>query len=418
MPLNRRAFEIASVVVALAIIGAMAWILTGAQGLLLANGQPVFGDFIAFWSAGRAALDGHAADVHNVETIRAYHQMAVPRVAYVAPWNAPPTFLLIAAGLAVMPYPVAALMFLATGAAIYFFAARKLLPDARALIFAVTLPAALYHLGTVQTGLLIAGVSGLALFWLDRRPLASGALVGLLAIKPHLALLWPLLLALTGRWRAFAAAAASTLAFVVLAGLAFGFETFGRFFANLAASQALISEQRITTPAYASLYASVLGFGAPHWIATTLQGVSAIAALAVFVRTVLVIPGLAKREPGTQRQPTTPWVPDRASRVRNDESSDALAPAAAAMCAATLLISPYLFFYDFTLLAVGAALLGAPRDRIELAAAVLAWGAGLSIAVGYIAPPPLCPLAAWVVLIVAFRRAGSAAPRSAQAQRR
>ena len=31
-------------------------------------------------------------------------------------------------------------------------------------------------------------------------------------------------------------------------------------------------------------------------------------------------------------------------------------------------MSPYLFFYDFTLLAVGAALLGAPRDRFELIA--------------------------------------------------
>jgi hypothetical protein len=76
----------------------------------------------------------------------------------------------------------------------------------------------------------------------------------------------------------------------------------------------------------------------------------------------------------------------------------------AALCAATLLATPYLFFYDMTLLAVGAALLGAPRDRFELAALVLAWSAGLSLALGYIAPLPLCPLAAWTVLIAAFRR--------------
>ena len=35
----------------------------------------------------------------------------------------------------------------------------------------------------------------------------------------------------------------------------------------------------------------------------------------------------------------------------------------AALCAATLLVSPYLFFYDFTTLLVGAALLGAPRFK-------------------------------------------------------
>ena len=80
-----------------------------------------------------------------------------PAFAFVAPWNSPPPFLLIMTPLALLPYPVAALLFLAGTAALYLFAARKLLPDARALLFAATLPAALYHLGTVQTGLLVAG---------------------------------------------------------------------------------------------------------------------------------------------------------------------------------------------------------------------------------------------------------------------
>ncbi|MGH6951274.1 MAG: glycosyltransferase family 87 protein, partial [Vitreimonas sp.] len=276
----------------------------------------------------------------------------------------------------------------------------------------------------VQVGLLIAGVSGLALYWLDKRPLAAGALVGVLAIKPHLALLWPVMLALTGRWRAFAAAAASTIVFVSIAGLAFGFDAYSRFLENLAQSQALISEQRITTPAYASLYASVLGFGAPHWVAIVLHGLSAVTALALFVGTLRVIPGLAKREPGIQGQRARPmisWIPDRAARVRNDSvdgHSAEWATQGAAMCAATMLMSPYLFFYDFTLLAVGAALFGAPRDRFELAAVVLAWSAGLSIALGYLAPLPLCPLAAWLVLIAALRRRGSAAPRPDPAQRK
>ncbi len=75
------------------------------------------------------------------------------------------------------------------------------------MIFAITLPAALYHPGSVQTGLYIAGVSGLALYFLDRRPIVAGLLVALLAIKPHLAILWPIFFALSGRWRAFIAAA-------------------------------------------------------------------------------------------------------------------------------------------------------------------------------------------------------------------
>jgi len=387
MLVNRRAIEIGAIVVAAILLGVMAYLLAGARGLVLANGQPLFGDFIAFWSAGRAALDGAAAQVHEVETIARYHQIAAPGSAYVAPWNSPPTFLLISSALAVLPYPAAALVFLLIGAAVYVYAARLVLPDARALIFALTLPAALYHLGTVQTGLLIAGVSGLALVWLDRRPLTAGALVGLLAIKPHLALLWPVLLALSGRWRAFAAATVSTIAFVVLAGTVFGFESYARFFEHLSASQEMISGQRITTPAYASLYASALGLGAPQGVALALQAASALAAVAALCWIVL----------STARRPL-----DDGCRVQG-----------AALCATTLLISPYLFFYDFTLLALGAALLGAPRDRFELAGAVLAWSAGLSIALGYLAPLPLCPLAAWLVLIAAMRRARSAGHRLA-----
>ncbi len=422
MHLNRRAFGIAAIAVALAIVGVMAWLLMGAHGLLLANGQPLFGDFIAFWSAGRAALDGRAADVHDVATIRAYHHLAVPSVAYVAPWNSPPTFLLLAAGLAALPYPIAALVFLGVGAAVYLVAARKLLPGA--MIFALTLPAALYHLGTVQTGLLIAGVSGLALYWLDRRPIVAGALVSVLAIKPHLALLWPLLLALSGRWRAFAAASAATAVFILAAGLAFGFEAYGRFFENLAASQALIGGQRITTPAYASLYASVLGFGGPQWLAVGLHALSALAALIVVVTLFRhgapPFPprqGTGGADAQTLQEHRRPSHPSRTSFATPSPGGEGMREQGAAMCAATLLVSPYLFFYDFTLLAVGAALLGAPRDRFELAAAVLAWGAGLSIAVGYVALLPLCPLAAWVVLIAAFRRRGSVAAHPAPARR-
>jgi hypothetical protein len=385
MLVSRRALELGAVFVAAGLVAVMIYLLLGARGLVLANGQPLFGDFIAFWSAGRAALDGAATEVHNVDTIARYHQLAAPGSEYVAPWNSPPPFLLIVSALALLPYPVAAIVFLMVSGAIYFYAARLVLPDARALIFAVTLPAALYHLGTVQSALLMAGVSALALVWLDRRPLTAGALVGLLVIKPHLAVLWPLLLVLSGRWRAFAAAAVSTIAFVVLAGAVFGFDAYGRFLENLGASQGMISDQRITTPAYASLYASALGFGAPQIVALVLQAVSALAAVGVAVSIFL----------------------------RSDRAAQG-----AALCAATLLISPYLFFYDFTLLALGAALLGVPRDRFELVAAVLAWSAGLSIALGYLAPLPLCPPAAWVVLIAAMRRAGSVGPRLAPAPQR
>jgi len=374
MLVSRRALEIGAVGVALSLLATFAVLLSQANGMVLANGQPVFGDFIAFWSGGRAALEGHIAEVHSRDLISQYHQQAAPGVAFIAPWNSPPTFLLIASALALMPYPAAAIGFLVLGGMLYIAAARALLPDARALIFALTLPAALYHIGTVQTGLVIAGVSGLALAWLDKRPRAAGALVGLLAIKPHLALLWPVMLAFSGRWRAFVAATLSTLAFVALAGLVFGFDAYLRFFETLRATQNLVTSQLITTPAYASLYASALQLGATPPIAIGVHAVSALAALILACRLFL-----------------------RGDRVTGG----------VALCAATLIALLYVFFYDFTLLAVGAALLGVPRTRLEMAAAVAAWSAGLSLPLSYILPLPYCTVAAWLVLLAASARARS-----------
>jgi hypothetical protein len=311
-----------------------------------------------------------------------YQQTIAPDVKYYAPWNSPPTFLLIACALALIPYPISATLFLVTTALLFGYAIRRFLPDGRALLFPATAPAVIYQIGTVQAGMLIAGISGLALYWIDKRPRLSGALVALLAIKPHLAIMWPLFLALSGRWRAFAAAAIAGIAFVALAGFTFGFDSYARWFESLANSQRLISEQRVTTPAYASLYANLLGLGASQTLAISLHALSAVGG--VITACILFRKG-------------------------------DIAIAGAALCAATLLVSPYLFFYDFTLLLIGAALLGAPRTPLDYAAAIFAWGAGLTVAIGGTIALPVCPVAAWLVLGAAFMRARSAAPLPAPA---
>lgn len=380
--MRRWVFETAAVLVAASLLLFFVSRAVGTENMTLPSGQPFFGDFMAFWSAGRAALDGHVAEIHDRAMLWPLQQSIAPDVKFYAPWNSPPTFLLIVCVLALAPYPVAAIAFLVGTALLFFWAIRQFLPDTRALIFPATAPAVIYQIGTVQAGMLIAGISGLALHWLDKRPRLAGALVGLLAIKPHLAIMWPLFLALSGRWRAFAAAAIATIAFVAFAGLVFGFESYERWFESLAASQSLITEQRVTTPAYASLYANLLGLGAPHAVALSLHALSAVAGV---VAACLVF-----------------------------RTKDA-ALGGAALCAATLLVSPYLFFYDFTLLLIGAALLGVPRTPLGYAAATLAWGAALSVAIGYYIALPLCPLAAWLVLGAAFMRARSAAPLPAQA---
>ena len=385
MSVKRWAFEVVAVLISASMLTYMLWRISGAENMTLPSGQPFFGDFMAFWSAGRAALDGHIADIHDRAMLWSYQQAVAPDVRFYAPWNSPPTFLIFVCLLALLPYPVAAIGFLVGTALLFGLAIRRFLPDARALIFPATAPAVIYQIGTVQAGMLLAGITGFALHFLDKRPRVAGGLIGLMAIKPHLAILWPLFLALSGRWRAFIAATVATIAFIVVSGLIFGSESYLNWFESLTASQRLISEQRITTPAYASLYANLLGLGASHALAIGIHAGSAAAG--ALVACLLFRKG-------------------------------DLAIGGAALCAATLLISPYLFFYDFTVLLVGAALLGAPRTPLDYTAAIFAWGAGLTVAAGYYVALPICPLAAWLVLGAAFMRARSAAPAPGLAQQR
>jgi len=62
--------------------------------------------------------------------------------------------------------------------------------------------------------LLTAALAGAALLSLERRPILAGVFIGLLAIKPHLALLFPVALIAIGAWRTLLAAAVTGTTFI------------------------------------------------------------------------------------------------------------------------------------------------------------------------------------------------------------
>ena len=63
---TRLVFETAAIGMALLLIQVMVRRAMAGHGLLLTDGNPFFGDFIAFWSAGRVVLEGHADQVWSV----------------------------------------------------------------------------------------------------------------------------------------------------------------------------------------------------------------------------------------------------------------------------------------------------------------------------------------------------------------
>jgi alpha-1,2-mannosyltransferase len=178
------------------------------------TGKPIGTDFLGFWAAGRMALDGHATEAYDAEAHAVAAQHALPwkpgQQAPFVPYLYPPTFLMAAAALALLPYGAALAVWLAATLPMYLASIRAIHPAA--LMAALAFPAVFLNLAHGQTGFLSAGLLGGALLLLDRRPWTSGILFGLLAYKPQFGVLIPLALLLGGYWRTIAAAGLTVVA--------------------------------------------------------------------------------------------------------------------------------------------------------------------------------------------------------------
>ena len=174
-----------------------------------------------------AAMLGLAALVLLAVSWR--NAMGVDGTDFMAFWRAPfafvnpPPFLFVVVPFALLPLPVAWLAWVAATFALWAWAAVRAFPQLWPL--ALAWPGALLAAGHAQNGLLTGALLVGAVVLLDRRPVLSGALIGALIVKPHLALLMPFWLAAGGRWRAFIAAGGSAIGLLLLSWAAFGTQT-------------------------------------------------------------------------------------------------------------------------------------------------------------------------------------------------
>lgn len=297
-----------AVLIALASLALLAVSWFEAQG-------PEGSDFLAFWGSAKAVLAGLPQAAYDLAW-----QEKVQTGAGFTGWYAfvnPPPFLFVTAPFGLLPVPAAWLAWIAVTYAAWAWPGLKAFPRLWPLVLAF--PGALIAAGHAQNGfvtgaLLVGGVT-----LLDRRPIAAGALLGALIVKPHLALLVPFWLAAGGRWRAFAAAAASAVALMALAWLAFGTATMLGYLDSWRASAAIMrAGDAHFFLKMATLYAQVRIYGG----ATAALTVGALLALAMIALTMIS------------------W-----RRFGQDGMASG-----AAMLAATALASPYLFNYDLPFL--------------------------------------------------------------------
>jgi hypothetical protein len=343
---------------------ALLFLFVGVVALTTIFADPYQMDFIAYWAAGRLAVEGQAAGAYDLALHRAVEQGAIP-LAGALPFAYPPCFLVLLAPFGLLAYPAAAANWVLLTFAGWCAMMRRWAPAMPWLT--LSFPPLLINVITGQAGFLVAAlfVGGMAL--LPKRPLLAGLLLGLLVVKPQLGLVLPLVLLAGREWRAFAGAAASAIGLCLLSLILFGPEPWQAWVANAGRIAEIASEGLAGWHRMASVYGALRLAGlaaAPAW---ALHGLVALAAAAAAA-----------------------WVWYRTTEI---------GARAGALAAATALASPYLFVYDLMIL-VAPFLWLIGRGR-------LLWLLGLVWAIlflamvqtaGWSGGPNLAPLAALALL--------------------
>jgi hypothetical protein len=163
-------------------------------------------DFLNLYTGASLALEGNWQDMYKPEAQFAREKGFVPGLPHVIYYVRPPAYSLVAAPLALLSFNTAFWVWMVTQWALFFAATawawRRFGPEAAVwgnLFFAVPVGILLGQDCAVYLVLCIAA------FVLAERghPLSGGAVLGLLFVKAHLILLWPLVLILQRRWRIF-----------------------------------------------------------------------------------------------------------------------------------------------------------------------------------------------------------------------
>jgi hypothetical protein len=307
------------------------------QWLWNAQGGIAAYDFVAVHAAGKLALSGHAASAYDwpahrvAETVSLGHPVSWKD--YLG-WHYPPPFFFAASALALLPYLAAFLAWSAATLPLYMLAMQRVV--ARGWLAAVAFPATFYNISVGQNGFLTAALATGSLALLEEQPIVAGVLLGLLTYKPQFGILFPFALAAAGYWRSFGAAAVTAVLMALASWLAFGSEAWIAFVHSVPVTVDAVFVRGLEGwSKLNSLYGILRWLGADAGVA----GAAQIALALVLATGIIAL-----------------W-----------RSDAPFARKAAALAAATLLATPYVYIYDFPLLAASIAFLYRERafDRSE-----------------------------------------------------
>jgi len=295
-------------------------------GLTAGDGKAAFGgDSINFWAGARLAIEGRLDVIYDFDRYHAFQTAVVGGPIHLYHYSYPPVALLLTWPLGLLSYPGAWAVWTLAGWVLFLLVMRRAWPPGPlrsldALLFALAAPAVTMNVWTGQTGAWIAALIGGALMLLPRRPVLAGALLGLLVVKPQLAVLVPVALLAGRRWAALFACAGTAATLLLASVLLFGVEFWGAYLRRTEELRGWILEDGTgVRQLFTSVFATARGLSAPVGMAYALQAAATLIAAALV--------WIAWRRPAPQP-------------ARN-----------AVLVLCTLLATPYVQVYDLVLVA-------------------------------------------------------------------
>jgi hypothetical protein len=298
------------------------WIFTG-SGLLDRTGKPIGADFLVFWTASSMARTGDPASVYDFPE---FYKVEQTIANYPNPWVYPPTYLLMVLPLSLVPYLPSFIVWIVSTCCIYLIVVRRIAPHPITPWLALAYPGTFQNIVHGQNGFLSTALLGGGILLLDHFPLTAGILFGLLSYKPHFAIFVPVALAAGKYWKALAAMVVSSVCFILLSGIAFGWRTWVAFYHNISLPVTILLQEKSLWIKMPTTFASFLLAGFNLSLAGASHGI-------VMFGAVMIVAWI--------------WYKEAALSIRGS-----------ALIAGILLFTPYAYYYDLSLLALPIAWLG------------------------------------------------------------
>jgi hypothetical protein len=301
-------------------------------------------DFDGFYLTGQLVWRGAIEQAYHYATLFPL-QMSIYKTQTFLPWSYPPQYDLIVALFALLPQVLAYSIFMVGTFAAYLATLKRVATENFVPVLILLTPVTVIIIRSGQNGFLTGTLIGLTCLGLLAGRSIAGLPLGLMIIKPHLAVAFAVYTLVNRRWGTALVAAATVAATSALATVLLGPAVWTAFFSGTKEAQTFLDRGFYPLFRMVSVFAALRSLDVPALTANAAQVLVAISALGSVV--------LASRQFSTRQ-------------------------ALGLTAIATLLISPYEYDYDLMILGIGLGLLmsdlasfGTNRERLFIYASCL-----------------------------------------------